>query len=116
MVSHLDLQYLQVHRRNTRAEPNELKDCGKSFCFHGSFKQHKRTHTVEKTHEYKKCSKILLQFWSLSYIYKREITLEESLVEANDVEKHLAITVVPLPFQSMKTEKCYEYGRASLIH
>lgn len=71
VVSHLDLQYLQVHRRNTRAEPNGLKDCGKSFCFHGSFKQHKRTHTVEKTHEYKKCSKILLQFWSLSYIYKR---------------------------------------------
>lgn len=69
VVSHLDLQYLQVHRRNTRAEPNGLKDCGKSFCFHGSFKQHKRTHTVEKTHEYKKCSKILLQFWSLSYIY-----------------------------------------------
>lgn len=116
VVSHLDLQYLQVHRRNTRAEPNGLKDCGKSFCFHGSFKQHKRTHTVEKTREYKKCSKILLQFWSLSYIYIREITLEESLVEANDVKKHLAITVVPLPSQSMKTEKCYVYSRASLVH
>lgn len=50
------------------------------------------------------------------HIYTREITLEGSLVEANDVEKHLAITVVPLPFQSMNAEKCYEYGRASLIH
>lgn len=60
-----------------------------------------------------------VKFFSSSgpfHIYIREITLEESLVEANDVEKHLAITVVPLPFQSMKTEKYYEYGRASFIH
>lgn len=49
------------------------------------------------------------------HIYIREITLEENLVEANDVIKHLAITVVPLPSQSMKTEKCYVYSRASLV-